>query len=350
MNRRTRRRRRFITLLTLTIIILVGLFTFSNLSTNQKVDLEINKAPAIHDATDNEQYASYNNNLIISNGSLIKVINAKGKEELQTKFFANDLNIKTNNKFALLSDINGDNIILLYKNKVVCKIATEKIVFTKLLDNGDFIIGHSLGVEIYNNKGERQATVAINYYALDAIGAKNKLVVTGFTAIGKSATGVIVYYDTTTGNEIKRFTYNDEIFPELRYKSSRVVAITDNKIIIQKTDFEEAQIIFDNKNLMHYYITTFGRIQCFFSNGSGKTIKETYSLNGQLKNTETLDINIQSFAYSNDGYSLLGDNNLLIYNSFGWLRKITKIDKTIGAISQKGIYIIENSQIKYVSF
>lgn len=346
-----RRRRRFFTLLVLTIVILVGLFCFSNLSLNAKTDLQIDKLEGICEAKENESYASYNKNLIISNGSLVKVINKNGKEQLQTKFYTNNLNIQTNDSFALLADVDGGDILLLNKNKISCQITTEKILFARLQKSGDFIVGHSSGVEVYNKKGERYLKVATDYYILDATIWKKSLVVSGFKTSKKTATGIRAYYDITTGEEhyLNRWEHSNDIFPELKALGNRLISINENKIIIQKGIFdEEIEIKFANKTLKHYYITSLGKIICLFNEGANKTAWETYSLTGELRESKSVDINIKSFIYSNNGFSLLGDNNIQIYNTFGWLRKMTKIDKNIVAIAKSGIYIIENGEIKYI--
>ncbi|WP_461246616.1 DUF5711 family protein [Treponema sp. R6D11] len=345
-NKTAKKRRRTISLFVLFTLVLTGVFSAANLNVNSKFDGDVSKTKPIYEAKEGERYSTFNDSLVVSTGSSVKIINKHGKEALQTKFYSQEASFKTAGKYLLVADNIGGELLLIQGKKVACQVSGDRILFSKLSNSGDFIVATNSKIAVYNKKGKEKLVVPTDYYSLDAEFFGDQIVVSGFTNNGSGEVGVVRFY-SKTGEELHKAEHKGELFSRLESRVGKIVVASDDKMLVFNNKYVETTIDFAGKTLNNYYITSFGKIICFFTDGAHSSLKETYSLRGRLKSQKTLDISATNFTYNDKGFSFLSDE-LYIYNSFGWLKKKAKVDKTVIGMAGKAIYILEGNFIKYI--
>lgn len=240
--------------------------------------------------------------------------------------------IKTCGNYAVLGDLNGNNIYLISGTQIKKEIVmTRKIKNLSINASGHCVVVtegdmHKRDVTVYNEKGEELFVWnSGNKLVIDAVIASNNknILISSLDTQGATANTVLSFYNISKTEPVATDTVEGEVIASLCVYENYIYCVGESGTYVYTVSGDKkSEIMYADKNLRSYKVNKNGIVMEFLeSTMSDKRYSvEVYSETGRKKTSHSHDYEAK-FIDISDNYIVIGRSGLISILDYNGVEK-----------------------------
>lgn len=285
---------------------------------------------------------AYGKEMLLVNNEGICSIDKSGREVWSAVSTTTSPYVQTEGKYILLADINGKEINIFKKEKLVSQIATENEILSAKVNKNGYIavatdeLGYKGMIILYNRGGkELFRWHSGNGYIGDiAISPSNKLAIAQLVTDKEEICSKILLINPNSNSEPKCIAELKGIATKLKFNDDgSVVTLTDKGLYgFKRSGKPKFEVDFGSRRLLKCNIENKNNMVLAFDSGRSSTVLESYSSKGKLRGSFDAGDEVRTIDVSGECIMAANHDKLIKLAPNGTVKKEFKASKDVKAI------------------
>ncbi|MCL2739622.1 MAG: DUF5711 family protein [Oscillospiraceae bacterium] len=309
------------------------------------------------------KYAAQGNNLIIATTKKTFCIRKNGDILWEHAAFCANPKLQTAGNFALVADINGQNIYLFKNGKLILEKTLDNSIFNASVNEKGCITvstvaeGFSSKVTVFNQFGtEIYFYSSSEDFAIDAVLAKNNrnLAISFYGTRDGEIISSICFIDVISQKVLERPSFVNLIIPSLIFNDNeKLLAIGDTATLLYNKKGHNIWINrYNGQTLTDYVFNKNKRYSLLFENAVGTVTAKTFNFRNKPKREKEIDFYPKNISQGGKKSLLTGDRKFALMNKKGKITETGHLRKNYSIVilteNNKNFYGISANSIELI--
>lgn len=277
----------------------------------------------------------YGKEILLVNNEGIRALDKSGREAWNIVYASTSPAVYVKNRFILIADMNGKNVSVYSRDKLITQIKTEKEILCAKLNKNGYVavatdeLGFKGMITVYNRSGKEvfKWHSGSGYIGDFDISQGNRITVAQLMTDKEKLYSNIISINASNDGKTKQLAEIDGLVSQIKYRDDGgITAVSDGGVYaFRKNGGELFKLDFTGRTMTGCNIENEHNMVFAFESGLNNTVLESYSKRGELRGSYESDSKVRAFDVNGECIVVGNMRSLTKITPAGKVKSITEI-------------------------